>query len=34
MERLDRERALHEGQVGFRKNISCVANVYTLNQIV
>ena len=29
VEYLDRERALHEGQAGFRKNRSCIDNVYT-----
>ena len=31
---LDKEGALHEGQVGFRINRSCMDNVYTLNEIV
>ena len=31
---LDREGALHEGQVGFRLNGGCMDNVYTLNEIV
>ena len=31
---LDKEGALHEGQAGFRINISCMDNVYTLNKIV
>ena len=34
VEHLDRERALHEGQAGFRKNKSCIDNVYTLNEVV
>ena len=34
VEHLDRERALHEGQAGFRKNRSCIDNVYTLNEVV
>ena len=34
VEHLDRERALHEGQAGFRKNRSCTDNVYTLNEVV
>ena len=34
VEHLDRERALHEGQVSFRKNRSCIDNVYTLNEVV
>ena len=33
VEHLDRERALHEGQAGFRKNRSCI-DVYTLNEVV
>ena len=33
VECLERERALHEGQAGFRKNRSCM-DVYTLNEIV
>ena len=33
VEHLDRERALHEGQAGFRNN-SCIDNVYTLNEVV
>ena len=32
VEHLDRERAMHEGQAGFRKNRSCIDNVYTLVQ--
>ena len=31
---LDKERALQEGQAGFRSNRSCMDNVYTLNEIV
>ena len=31
---LDKERALHEEQAGFRINRSCMDNVYTLNEIV
>ena len=31
VEHLDRERALHEGQTGFR---SCIDNVDTLNEVV
>ena len=31
---LDKEGALHEGQVGFKINRSCMDNVYTLNEIV
>ena len=34
VEHLDRERALHEGQAGFRKNRSCIDNDYTLNEVV
>ena len=34
MQCLDKEGALHEGQVGFRTNRSCMDNVYTLNEIV
>ena len=34
VEHLDRERALHEGQTGFRKNKSCIDNDYTLNEVV
>ena len=34
VEHLDRERAVHEGQAGFRKNESCIDNVYTLNEVV
>ena len=34
VEHLDRETALHEGQAGFRKNRSCIDNVYTLNEVV
>ena len=34
VEHLGRERALHEGQAGFRKNKSCIDNVYTLNEVV
>ena len=30
---MDRERALHEGHAGFRKNKSCI-DVYTLNDVV
>ena len=33
VEHLDRERAMHEGQVGFRKNRSCIDNVYTSNEV-
>ena len=31
---LDKERALYEGQAGFRLNRGCMDNVYTLNEIV
>ena len=31
---LDKEGSLHEGQTGFRISISCMDNVYTLNEIV
>ena len=31
---LDKRGELHEGQAGFRVNISCMDNVYTLNEIV
>ena len=34
MQCLDKEGALHEGQVGFRLNRGCMDNVYTLNEIV
>ena len=34
VECVERERALHEGQAGFRKSRSCLDNVYTLNEIV
>ena len=33
VEHLDRERALHDGQAYFRKNRSCMDNVYTLNKL-
>ena len=32
--RLESEKALHEGQAGFRVKRSCVDNVYTLNEII
>ena len=32
--RLEAERALHEGQAGFREKRSCVDNIFTLNEIV
>ncbi len=32
--RLESERALHEGQAGFREKRSCVDNIFTLNEIV
>ena len=32
--RLESEKALHEGQAGFRAKRSCVDNVYTLNEII
>ena len=32
--RLETERALHEGQAGFREKGSCVDNIFTLNEIV
>ena len=31
---LDKEGALHEGQVGFKLNRGSMDNVYTLNEIV
>ena len=31
---LDKQGALLEGQAGFRLNIGCMDNVYTLNEIV
>ena len=34
VEHLDRVRALHEGQAGFRNIRSCIDNVYTLNEVV
>ena len=30
---LDKEGALHEGQAGFRLNIGCMDNVYTLMKL-
>ena len=30
----DKGGVLHEGQVGFRMNRSCIDNIYTLNEIV
>ena len=32
--RLESEKALHEGQAGFRAKRSCVDNVFTLNEII
>ena len=32
--RLEAERALYEGQAGFREKRSCVDNIFTLNEIV
>ena len=32
--RLEAERALHEGQAGFREKRRCVDNIFTLNEIV
>ena len=34
VERLDKEKALHEDQAGFKKNRSCMNTIYTLNKIV
>ena len=31
---LDKGGILHEGQAGFRVNMSCMDNVYSLNEIV
>ena len=32
--RLESEKALHEGQAGFREKRSCADNIFTLNEIV
>ena len=32
--RLELERALHEGQAGFRAKRNCIDNVFTLNEII
>ena len=31
---LDKSKALHEGQAGFRVKRGCVDNIYTLNELV
>ena len=32
--RLESERALHEGQAGFREKRSCVDNIFSLTEII
>ena len=29
-----REKALHEGQAGFREKRSCINNIFTLNEVI
>ena len=31
---MERQGAFHEGQVGFKRNRSCIDNVHTLNKLV
>ena len=32
--RLESEKALHEGQAGFREERSCIDNIFTLNEVI